>query len=93
MIHDLETMTSETIHATSEPLTTKHQRLFNVTRERSGALSAVRPLTITQRSPHMKALVPKMDFAKKSLHVAWHPLLSTVAISSLNKVYIYQAGV
>ena len=34
-----------------------------------------------------------MDFGKKSLHVAWHPLLNTVAVAGLNRLYIYDASI
>lgn len=32
-----------------------------------------------------------VDFAKKVLHVAWHPQENAVAIAGLNKLYVYQA--
>jgi len=35
--------------------------------------------------------VNTMDFAKKTLHVAWHPRQNVVAVAGLNKLYIYQA--
>lgn len=66
---------NETIHATSEPVKKKSQKMFSFGR----------------KSKDKKARVAKMDFAKKSLHVAWHPKLNAVAVASLNKVYIYQS--
>jgi len=66
---------NETIHATSEPVKKKSQKMFSFWR----------------KSKDKKARVAKMDFAKKSLHVAWHPRLNAVAVASLNKVYIYQS--
>lgn len=68
---------NETIHATSEPVKKKSQKLFGV--------------SFGRKSKDKKAKVAKMDFAKKSLHVAWHPKLNAVAVASLNKVYIYQS--
>ncbi len=68
---------NDTIHATSEPVKKKSQKLFGV--------------SFGRKSKDKKARVAKMDFAKKSLHVAWHPRLNAVAVASLNKVYIYQS--
>lgn len=68
---------SETIHATSEPIRKKsHQRMFSFGRK---------------SKEKTKQRVAKMDFAKKSMRVAWHPKLNAVAVASLNKVYIYQS--
>ena len=57
--------------------------------------------SISNRLRHMKKKdkmlmaqqpnVQAMDFAKKALHVAWHPKANCIAIAGLNKLYIYQA--
>ena len=43
-----------------------------------------------QRKLENRDRVTNMDFAKKSLHMAYHPHLDAVAVASLNKVHIYQ---
>jgi len=76
-VHYASSKSSETIHATSEQVKkSKHQRMFSFNRK---------------SKEKTKQRVAKMDFAKKALHVAWHPKLNAVAVASLNKVYIYQS--
>jgi len=36
--------------------------------------------------------VEMMDFAKKALHVSWHPSDEVFAVAGMNKIYIYQAA-
>lgn len=68
---------TETVHATSAPSRKKKSKTFSFSR--------------TSKEKDRRALVSRMDFAKKALHTAWHPTTNAVAVASLNKVYIYQA--
>jgi hypothetical protein len=36
--------------------------------------------------------VEMMDFAKKALHVSWHPYDEVFSVAGMNKIYIYQAA-
>lgn len=77
VIHSAGSKSSETVKATSEPVKKKKWK----------KMTNFKKMTSKER----RSTVAKMDFAKKSLHLAWHPNLNAVAVASLNKVYIYQA--
>ena len=80
VVNSLTTKGSETIHATSDPVNKKQK-------EKTSPFSFRK----SSKDKKLAAKVAAMDFAKKTLKVAWHPKINAVAVGSLNKVFIYQA--
>jgi serine/threonine-protein phosphatase 2A regulatory subunit B len=102
VVQGVEGAWCETVHASSEASRPSERPPANVRvcasaafcaclRARACVLTRLPPALADSQSREMKEYVAKMDFAKKSLQVCWHPRVNAVAVGSLNKVYIYQA--
>jgi serine/threonine-protein phosphatase 2A regulatory subunit B len=65
----------------------RQQRLQQLNNSKGRMLNQRRDRMLMASPPNVQA----MDFAKKALHVAWHPKTNCIAIAGLNKLYIYQA--
>ena len=73
--------------------------------DRYGKVNKVTEAAISDLSPRKKKYMNHMskrnsmsvvspgslDFAKKTMHLAWHPSQNAVAVASLNVLYLYQA--
>lgn len=85
-------------------LTGSYNNCFHIY-DRYGKVNKVTEAAISELSPgkrkymnhmskqnSMSVISPgSMDFAKKAMHLAWHPSQNAVAVASLNVLYLYQA--
>lgn len=65
---------------------------LEASRENCKPLSILKPRKICTGGKRQKDVisVDSLDFDKKILHTAWHPLDNIVAVATTNNLYIYQ---
>ena len=70
----------------------RHDVTLEASRENCKPLSVLKPRRVTTGGKRKKdeISVDSLDFNRKILHTAWHPLDNIIAVATTNNLFIFQ---